>query len=196
MPATGGQKKQILTVEELESQMMASKPQPTQQQKVLTVDELEQQFLSSTIAANRNKPELGKQVSATAAVAAAEEEDEYAGLMMDHEKEFVLKVQMSQLSNDPSYLEDFYCRKYRERRPSSVAPTSTEAIARLLSGGKEEVESEEQMVARILSQVRAPSRTKADKRNYLLICQIIYWSDFVRSNYSFTCAALRAFSPI
>ena len=130
-----------MTLEEIEAQLQKPK-------QILTLEEIERQLTNTSI-----------QLPVETAV--ENTPSPYDGLMLPHEKEFVAKVQLSQLANDSSYLQDYYNRRFLAKRKGLKIPDITTLLSGVESSSGHS-ETEQEKFARIISEVKAVAKQKAD----------------------------------
>eukprot|EP00126_Sphaerothecum_destruens_P011161 Sdes_comp20868_c0_seq1m17776 len=95
----------MLTLEELENSFQSSTPVPTHVD-IQPAPEPNPSLLKS------RKNEAHELASSQPAADAAARSNRYANLMRDSEKQFLMKIQMSQLQTENPYVDDFYFQQY------------------------------------------------------------------------------------
>ncbi|KAI3636816.1 hypothetical protein MIR68_005083 [Amoeboaphelidium protococcarum] len=136
---TGGNNKRV-TVEELESEMLGLKTSAAAssvQDSALSAADIEAQMLAEVAStapsesAATDDIEGGTYADATS----SDRQQNYDGLMLDYEKDLILKIQLSQLASDPTFEIDFYNTAFNsmvqnaaKQNPNMVVDQDLEAL--------------------------------------------------------------------
>jgi hypothetical protein len=152
--STEKQVKKMLTLEEIEAQLIAAKPLPAPQlpQEVSTEQLM---FIKTVQDLELRKRELGKQLELKKKV--------NDGLMTAEEKDQVAKIQLAQLANDPNLQDDFYNRRRVWKSEHEGDSKLTISKLKDSSSGSTNTETEQQKYQNMLSEVKKKAKPKQNQ---------------------------------
>lgn len=139
--------RQLLAVDADSSMDNSKKSSP----KIKTLEEIEAEMLNTSLAdtAERLSPAEELEKIRQSLHGPARSKSFYDGLMLESEKQFVAKVQLGHVANDPTYETDFYFKSFKANKVSEV-------------GGKKQ-DSEAHLLQNMLNQVKEYNKNKTAK---------------------------------
>ncbi|KAI3653100.1 hypothetical protein MP228_002525 [Amoeboaphelidium protococcarum] len=139
---TSGNNNKRVTVEELEAEMLGLKTSAAAssvQDSALSAADIEAQMLAEVASTAPSESAATDDIEggtyADATSSDQQQQQNYDGLMLDYEKDLILKIQLSQLASDPTFEIDFYNKAFNsmvqnaaKQNPNLVIDQDLEAL--------------------------------------------------------------------
>ncbi|KAJ2073936.1 DNA topoisomerase 2-associated protein pat1 [Coemansia sp. S155-1] len=117
--AASAEPRKIMTLAELESQMVPQRATPGPASQPQPVASLRRATASPEVVAKRREERLQRQA----------ELSRYDNMMSRHDKDYIIRIQVSQLLTDDPAADDFYCHMYQISRGGLFGPGSMQSQA-------------------------------------------------------------------